>query len=242
MRNYIESGFIKTKYKFLKKRKYDFSLLFGMSIYRPQRILFFLELIKHKIIDDRFFYTMICLNQNKTKKYIMDNIDMFDDKKLIMDNIDVFLNHKVYGENGFPLKNNKMIYCRGDDFKIPKQIIDSYINIVFESRHRVPSLTEKMYKPIICGIPFIWLGPKNTLKYLKSKGYKSYPFINYTFDVFDDINVRKKFLLNEILRLKNLNLETLVNECKDISEHNKNVFFETTENFDDLYFKLNERL
>jgi hypothetical protein len=240
MRNLISRGKIKNKFSFLKTRKYKFSLLFGTPLGRIERVLIFTRLLKLGIISDCFFYTMICFDSDRVKNYILNNINLFEDKQFITDNIDIFLKNKIYNENGLPLKDQKSIYINGYDFKIPKQIVNSYINIVFETRCDVPSITEKIYKPIICGVPFVWFGSRNILKYLKSKGYKEYPFIDYSFDLPENYNSRMDLLIKEIVRLNELDLKKYVNMYKDISEHNKKNFFETTKDFNDFLFKIKE--
>jgi hypothetical protein len=98
-----------------------------------------------------------------------------------------------------------------------------------------------MYKPIVAGIPFLWFGPPNVLPYLKSRGYKEYPFINYTFDSIEDNFLRMKSLIKEIKRLKLFgvdNLKKIVNQYKNISLHNQDVFIKNTENFNELLSKI----
>jgi hypothetical protein len=85
-----------------------------------------------------------------------------------------------------------------------------------------------------------FVGVRGNLKALKSKGYKEYSFIDYSFDLPENHNSRMDLLVKEIVRLNELNLEKYVNMYKDISEHNKKNFFETTKDFDDLFFKIKE--
>lgn len=238
MRAFVNKGLVRKAYPFIEKRNYDFSFLIG-SLNRMERVLFLKDCLEGGLIDDRFFYSSICLNKQETIDMLMEDLEP-KEKLDIQETLEKFLYHRVYNDNGMPLLQNEHIYHQQHEFKIPIQVSNSYINIVFETRQDVPSITEKIYKPIIAGIPFVWFGPQNVLKFLKSKGYKQYPFINYIFDVFNDRDMRMYSLTKEIKRLKTLDLKECVNECKDISRHNQNVFFETTENFDDLYFKLNE--
>lgn len=230
MRNYINRGLVRKDYPFIYKRNYDFSFMIG-RLMRLERVLFLKECLNNKLIDDRFFYSSICLDKQKDINILGDDIEKYQ----LEETLQKFLQHKVYNDNGMPLSSEEHIYYQQHEFKIPIQVSNSYINIVFETRPDIPSLTEKIYKPIIAGIPFVWYGPQNTSKYLKSKGYKMYPFINYSFDYMDKETIRLQFLIKEIQRLKSLDLQQCINESKDISKHNQKVFFETTENFDDFY-------
>jgi hypothetical protein len=77
--------------------------------------------------------------------------------------------------------------------------------------------------------------------YLISKGYKLYPFIDYSFDkIFDPIE-RMYVFLSEIKRLKSLGFDELqkkVIEYKNISIYNQETFIKNTENLNELYEKI----
>ncbi len=227
------------QYNFFDNRFYDFSLMFGTFYERLERLIFLKELINKKIIDEKFFYSVICLDKDKTKNFVIENKNNICDDNFI-ENIDDYLIHKVYDKNGSILKPEQHIYNDNIEWYIPKQIQSSCVNIVLESRIEVPSITEKLYKPIICGIPFVWLGCKNIKNYLESKGYKMYPFINYSFDLENTMEGKIKLLIEEIQRLKSLGSEKLLQnviECKDISIHNRNMFLKNTDNFDEFLLK-----
>lgn len=242
MRYFIEKELVKREYEFIEKRKYDFSILTGTLFERIERIFFILKCNKQNLINDRFFYSLICLDKTKVLKYIDKQFSVKGDgeKKEVLNFFDKILDHKVYKENGDQCGSTECIYKNQHEFKIPHQVIDSYVNIVLESRPWDASLTEKIYKPIIAGIPFIWHAYKNVLPYLESQGYKRYDFINYEFDSFDSTSERMDALIKEMVRLKTIDLEKAVLESKHISEHNKNNFYKTTERFDELLINLNE--
>jgi hypothetical protein len=163
-------------------------------------------------------------------------------KNLIQKNMDLFLENKIYDQDGTRLKDIfNIIYDNNMDYKIPIQVRQSCINILFETKLETPSITEKMYKPIVAGIPFVWYGPVNCSKYLISKGYKMYPFIDYSFDFVEDTIERMYSLLSEIKRLKDLGSEELqkkIIEYKDISIYNQKTFIKNTENLNELYKKI----
>jgi hypothetical protein len=121
-------------------------------------------------------------------------------------------------------------------------MLDSYVNIVLETRPFSPSLTEKIYKPIVSGVPFIWHGSLNILQFLESEGYKPYPFIDYSFDRHPSRNRRREMLIEEMQRLKKLNLKEEVKKCKDIARHNILNFYKVTNNFDNLLDLIYERI
>ena len=88
-----------------------------------------------------------------------------------------------------------------------------------------------MWKPIIEGMPFIWVAFENTKPYLESKGYKFYSFIDYTFDSISCRDrLRSKAAYEEFKRLNAFSfdeLKAMVDNEKHIAEHNKKVFYNT---------------
>jgi len=242
---------IKKEYPFLENRRYDFSLLVGGVSSRFERVVILNILFEMGLLDEKFFYTIICPDKKSVLQFIEDtsteenNIYIKNNPSLkvsIKKNIDLFLQHKVYDENGNHLDSGlNSIYENNMDYKIPIQVRQSCINVLFESKTDTLAITEKMYKPIVCGIPFIWFGSTNILPYLKSKGYKEYPFIDYTFDSINDNFLRMESLIREIHRLSLLgseNLQKYINQYKDISLYNQDVFIKNTENFDELILKI----
>jgi hypothetical protein len=251
MRMFSEKEDIREEYPFIENRIYDFSLLVGDVSRRFERIVILNTLFEMGILDENFFYTIICPNKNNVidfieYKFLEENNTYTKNepglKESIKKNINLFLQYKVYDENGNPLKDDtSSVYENNMDYKIPLQVRQSCINILFETKTDTPAITEKMYKPIVAGIPFLWFGPPNVLPYLKSRGYKEYPFINYTFDSIEDNFLRMKSLIKEIKRLKLFgvdNLKKIVNQYKNISLYNQDVFIKNTENFNELLSKI----
>lgn len=93
-------------------------------------------------------------------------------------------------------------------------------------------ITEKTWKPIMVGHPFMVLGNKGTLKYLKSIGYKTFsPWINEEYDDISDSTIRLNKIVNELDKLSKKSVEELQDirkEMKDVCKHNH-------ENFNNRY-------
>lgn len=107
-------------------------------------------------------------------------------------------------------------FYSGTDYFNPYQtelelIKNSYINIVTETHYHNDSpnqhnlfVTEKTYKPIYYMQPFIIVGQRGIIKYLKDIGFETFDnFIDETYDQLDD-NKRFKFIANEITRLSEM--------------------------------------
>lgn len=251
MRTYFKSSSIKDEYPFLENRKYNFSMSIGTLLDRFERVVILNYMFENDLIDDRFFYTLICNDKKATLESIKFDLETKIDKYLKKDlhlkqsiekNINLFLEQKVYDENGIKLSDKfNIVYDNGMNYKIPLQVRQSCINILFETKIEAPSLTEKIYKPIVAGIPFVWYGPLKSSDYLISKGYKLYPFIDYSFDKVIDPIERMYVFLSEIKRLKSLGSEELqkkVIEYKDISIYNQETFIKNTDNLNELHEKI----
>jgi hypothetical protein len=113
---------------------------------------------------------------------------------------------------------------------IPK-LIESFVHVVTETcfwdtkKH----LTEKIFKPIVAKQPFLLLGCKNNLSYLREYGFKT--FSNWwsedydeCSDPFERIEMVVK-IINDLTKLSNQQLENLLIEMEDVLEHNYNLFY-----------------
>ena len=76
-------------------------------------------------------------------------------------------------------------------------------------------ISEKTWKPIIMGHPFIIYGNQNTLKYLKGLGYKTFDrWIDESYDLEEDTIARCKLIVKEIEKISKYSIDKL----KDIRE------------------------
>ena len=159
--------------------------------------------------------------------------DVFKHDKYL---IDTFKKNKNYIEQDTFIEKNMSIehlYDGGKEWIIPDEVANTLINIVFETRPYdwgYGSLTEKMWKPIIAGMPFIWVSFRYTKPYLEKKGYKFYNFINYAFDSIERDSKRYKAVYEEFKRLNAFSfneLKAMIDNEKHIAEHNKKVFYNT---------------
>lgn len=104
----------------------------------------------------------------------------------------------------------------------------SYFHIVCETHvdsndHGV-TLTEKIYKPILAGKPFLVVGQKDILKLLRAQGFKTFhPIIDESYDDIEDSYARIDFVCLELKKLNELPLDDfikMINSCQDIIQHN----------------------
>ena len=154
------------------------------------------------------------------------------------------------------LKDNKAIFEKirevyGDDIKISSQLskndfrtdryihtqhfTDTYFSLVTETTwehfgwgvDNVVRVTEKIYKAVALH-PFIVMGNKNTLKYLRSIGFETFPeMFDESYDEIEDPVDRTVFIMKEVERLCSMDIEELhkiyVSVLPKI-KHNQEVF------------------
>lgn len=107
----------------------------------------------------------------------------------------------------------------------------AHINIINEAffyRNNSSFLTEKTFKAIAHGQPFIIVGTPGLLKLLRSYGYKTFNgFIDESYDSIQDHQQRMAAIITEIRRLSAMPLQEfcdLMSECYKIALHNLNTF------------------
>lgn len=92
-------------------------------------------------------------------------------------------------------------------------------------RHHI---TEKTFKPIAMGMPFVIVGTRGSLEYLRSYGFRTFDGIwDESYDQEDD-NVRTQrvaTLLRELDALTTEAKQVLFEQCYEIIEHNWNHFY-----------------
>jgi hypothetical protein len=101
------------------------------------------------------------------------------------------------------------------------------VDIVVETTMSYPYnfITEKTYRPIANGRPFIIVGPKNTLSFLKSLGFLTFSsIINESYDSIDCPEKRFLSVSDAILTFVNRPLDQVINDIRSVNnilEHNQ---------------------
>lgn len=90
-------------------------------------------------------------------------------------------------------------------------------------------LTEKIFRPIACGHPFILAATQGSLEYIRSYGFKTFnPLIDEHYDTINDPLERLHTIAKEMRRIANLptdKKQIIVSQLKSIAEYNKKHFF-----------------
>ena len=105
------------------------------------------------------------------------------------------------------IKNNKDIF--NEYITIPTSLKLSLVNIVIEAYYNdyqkfgYPLVSEKTWRNVSYKKPFIIVGQKNTLKYFRNLGYKTFhPYIDESYDDLDD-DYRVKAAIVQVIKLIN---------------------------------------
>jgi hypothetical protein len=111
-----------------------------------------------------------------------------------------------------------------------KESAESLLYLVTETvatgqRHH---LTEKTFKPIAMGMPFVIVGTRGSLEYLRSYGFRTFEGIwDESYDLAED-NVRVERIASLLRSLDELPPEgkqDLFDQCQEVIEHNWNHFY-----------------
>ena len=113
---------------------------------------------------------------------------------------------------------------------VPEHYTQSYCHIVLETHYDADQsggafLTEKTFKPIKHGQPFVIVGPAGSLAALRKLGYRTFDHvIDNSYDQEIDNTQRWIKLRNTIEQIKSQNLHMWFTKCLDDICHNQQLF------------------
>jgi hypothetical protein len=116
---------------------------------------------------------------------------------------------------------------------VEEHYTNSYCNIVFETVFDADGsggtfLTEKTFKPIKHGQPFVVVAPPGTLQVLRSLGYRTFDSaIDTSYDTITDNTQRWIAVRGVIESIKQGDLEAFRSACAADVEHNRSLFLST---------------
>ena len=145
--------------------------------------------------------------------------------------------------NNLPKENLIIDPYEYDDWMSPLQMkknalhhLRSMFSIVTETFWYEPeiSFTEKIYRPLSMGHPFIVLAPPFFLKKLREFGFKTFsPMIDEKYDEIVNPHSRFEHIIGWMKYFYDLpenEKETLWNKCNEIAEYNYNIFHKNSFN------------
>lgn len=204
------------------------------------RIYFGLKVFKENLIDKSIF----SFHDFENHKFI-DNFDYKFKNNFSKNEL------KNFSES-LPIKINN-IDANKNDFNIGQTIFledykKTFMSLVTETLTFNDSVyfSEKTFKPIVCGHPFMTISSKNSLTELKKMGYKTFDkWWSEEYDKCDNYEDRVNLIIENVNILKNKSINELLiirNEMKEILEHNQNLFFERTKNKDKILYNIFKKI
>lgn len=176
---------------------------------RPQRIQFLLIMLREQL----FHRGWISLNNLIYEPMPGDNIEDFN---YLRDNAPFVIDTR------YDLFYNLAINITKEDYE------KTFISVVTESLADDDTLffSEKIWKPIMVGHPFILYGNQYSLKLLKQWGFKTFDkWIDESYDEVADRVHRAEMVVNELKKFENKSIEELTKireEMEEICIYNQN--------------------
>lgn len=189
----------------IRNKKYKFHI--PIRRLRKHRIILLEKLFEYNsnFIENNLISYDIEFENNKTYLSYCNNttfIDYLNNKKHQYIDVNDFNSILEYSHH---LTNNEQLSI--------KEIYNtSYFTIITETMFydKFNYISEKIWKVIAQQHPFIIVGRPNTLKYIKSLGFKTFDdIIDESYDDETDDNVRMQKIINEIIKLNSYNKNEL---------------------------------
>lgn len=112
-------------------------------------------------------------------------------------------------------------------------VLEAYLNYDTVVDHTY--ITEKTFKPIYMGHPFVIFGQPHSLSWLHERGYRTFhPHIDESYDRIDNDLLRLKTLIAEIVRINSLSkshFDSLLKKVAPIVQHNSMRMQQNISNF-----------
>lgn len=121
--------------------------------------------------------------------------------------------------------------CTQYEYNIPIEYKKGFLDIVNETGLETPFLTEKTYRALLFGKPFIVNGAKGTHKAIESLGFKLYDeLFDYSFDSIQDDETRIKEISKQIENIQYRDLDEMWELVYNKVKFNQQRCFEIIEN------------
>ena len=212
----------------LSKKFITFNRITGNS--RAYRSIFIAELHQNNLLSSgHVSFSDICPEHGHYSKALL---GLNESHGVDLETLNFYKN--ILDSISFPLRidfENSMIQNRSFELNTIDEMMQSFLHVVTETCfwETKEHLTEKIFKPIVAKQPFILLGCKNNLKYLKQYGFKTFDaWWDESYDNCDDPILRIKSavqIVNKICNMSLAELESLLKDMDEVLTHNYNWFY-----------------
>lgn len=168
---------------------------------RTHRVRFIIDLCEKNLINRGL------ISFNKISDFIYDVSD--ETKSYLLENMP------------FMIGNTETLYYNLAINITPEDFEKTFISVVTETMTENGTLffSEKIWKPIMVGHPFMVLGNVGSLKYLKELGYKTFDkWIDESYDNENLMENRSKMIVNELSKFELKTVDELIDIRKEMSE------------------------
>jgi hypothetical protein len=183
-------------------------LCFNRNMHRAHRLGIAHLAIKYNILTQGFFSFLANMPPNIPSQLVNVITENNEELKVIAKKVISLIpyeldTHHVDNKMSFTTNenNNKRFYK------------NSYLHITSETEFdsgSTPFLSEKTWKPLLVGHPFMTFGNKGTLEYLRSIGYKTFgQWFDESYDLVDDEETRYKMIVAEITKYRDKSIDEL---------------------------------
>lgn len=203
-------------------------------IIRAHRVALLGLLYYKKLVDKGYYSFFADLTHTGKGNFLLnlnDDLLSADVKNVIIENLKI-------NQHNFPLILNNNDGSNTNAIYVTDTLYykNSYFSLVTETfffskfnslRWEEESIffSEKIFKPIACNHPFILVSRPKSLEYLRKLGYKTFhPFIDESYDLIQNDEIRLLTIVNEVERLSKQTPEQWLkwlSDIKEIVEHNQ---------------------
>lgn len=190
---------------------------------RPQRILNFLHLFNSGLLD---FGNVSMPSKNEWSSHFMLTPSVLAQHNLPLDIFSKVDDAPRVAEHNH---RNSSKYSNFVERILSDMYRNSWVSLVAEASYFEHEgsvfVSEKTFKPIACKQPFIILGSRHTLKFLRKLGYRTFhPFIDESYDDLEDTE-RFHAIVNAIKQIQSIEDKAAWYESmQEILEHNHQLF------------------
>ena len=196
-------------------------------VLRNHRIAFLDKMLAKNLVNDKCYYSFYDSNledgglphieKHLANQYpnINENIDLVRTLRLNFDPDRI---------NPADLRTEDYCLFQDSYFSVIPETIYNKVQFSDGTKEQAIFFSEKTYKPIVLLQPFILLAAEGSLALLRSRGFKTFhPFIDETYDIIENDDLRMEYIVNEVDRLSKQTKEQWLiwqQNIKPIVEHN----------------------
>lgn len=175
------------------------------------------ELARHRLLEEGYVSWHSRTSADGNKPHYDYPFKYFDGRKMFLD--DLYKNITTpWQKEGYSILGN--FYHRGFLNIIPETTVDA-----------IPFISEKVAHATLHRKPYLMLGCQGVHKKLKEYGYELYDEVfNYDFDEFPDFRDRISGIIENIVKLRELDLQETYKKLLPKIIHNKKNFLELIQN------------